>query len=170
MLRQEGTELRKRGVSGEDELRRPSSKCRHDLRDAGADQRVIASGLVAQQVVHEEVPRGTIQPRVEVERTLPAPDVEMRLVPDRPTPRDVAAQTPEHDPLPTALVADRQLPRRDVQVIPALEDRSPADRDDQDHRRGGGGEWTSARDQLRSGIWLCSRIDNREADRAGNGD
>ena len=116
VLRQEGSESGERGITREDQLRRPCFEGRHDLGDTRADQRVIAAGLVAQEVVHEEMPSGAVQPRVEIQRALPAPDVKVRVVPDPRAAPAIATQVPEDHPLPATLVADRQFTRRDAQV------------------------------------------------------
>ena len=80
------SKLGERDIAREDQGRGPVVAERpHDLRDPGLDQRMVPLGLVAEQVVHEEVPRHAVELAVEVERALPAPDVEMRVRPDRRT-------------------------------------------------------------------------------------
>src|SRR5262249_46330434 len=81
----------------------------------------------------------------------------------------VAPQVAEYHPLPTTLVPDRQLPRRNAQVVPGLEDYRPADRDNKDEQREGGREWASPREVRRRARLLSSRIDLREPERPGDG-
>ena len=127
---------------------------------------MVAIGLVAQQVVDEEMARRAVEPRVEMERALPAPDVEVGIVPDRRAPGEVAAHLPEDDPLAAALVPDRQLLRRDEQVVADLEDRRPADRDGQDDHRDGGQERAS---QATAAVAiLACRVKLRKSERPGD--
>jgi hypothetical protein len=135
MVVQERTQRTERGVRRQDQLRRLAAERGHDLFGPGLDQGMAAVGLIAQQVVHEEMASGTVQTRVEVQRTLPSPDVEMRMVPDRGAPAQVAPQFSQGDPLPPPLVADRQLFRGHAQVVAGLDEPRAADRPRQHQRR-----------------------------------
>ncbi len=52
---EEGTQGGKRSIPNEDQGRGPLTKGRHDLGNARFDQRMLPFGLVAKQVVDEEV-------------------------------------------------------------------------------------------------------------------
>ena len=58
------------------------SQGRHDLVGSRFDQGMVAIGLIAEQVVDEEMACRAVQLRVEMERALPAPDVQPGIVPD----------------------------------------------------------------------------------------
>jgi hypothetical protein len=118
---EEGTQGGKRRIPNEDQGRGPFLEVRHDLGDARFDQRMLPLGLVAKQVVDEEVAGDSIQLAVEMERALPAPDVKMGIRPDARAPRELLAQGPEHDPLAASLVANRQLLRGSQKVVPNLD-------------------------------------------------
>ena len=76
------------------------SQGRHDLLGSRLDQGMVAIGLVAQQVVDEEMACRAVQPRVEMERALPAPDVQAA---DRPRSRRAGrARGPSRARRPTA--------------------------------------------------------------------
>ena len=103
-------------------------ECRDDLLGARLDQRMVAIGLIAQQVVDEEMACRAIQPRVEMERALPAPDVQARIVPDRGAPGELAAHVAQDDPLPAPLVSNGQLLGRHQQVVADLKKDGRSDR------------------------------------------
>ena len=111
----------KRSIPGEDQGRGPVTEGRHDLGDARFDQWMLPLGLVAKQVVDEEMAGDSIQLAVEVERTLPAPDVKTGIRPHARAPGELLAQGPEHDPLAASLVANRQLLRGNQEVAPNLD-------------------------------------------------
>ena len=124
-----------RGIAREDQLGRIPAEGRHDLVGPGADQGVTAVGLVAQEIVDEEVTRGAIQPRIEMQRALPPPDVEVGVGPDRRTPGQVAPHRPQDDPLSSPFVPDRQLLRGNAQVVARLDEQRATDRREQGDRR-----------------------------------
>ena len=97
-------------------------KARDDFLGSRLDQGMMAIGLVAEQVVDKEVTGRAVQPRVEMERALPAPDVELGLVPDGRAAGKLASHLAQDDPLPAPLVANRQFLRRHEQVVANLEE------------------------------------------------
>ena len=100
-----------------------------------------ALGLVAQQVVDEEVPRGAVQPRVEIQRALPAPDIQVRLVPDRRATDQVAPHLAQHDPLLPPFIPDRQLFRGHAQIVAGLDEHRARDRRGEDDHGAGREEY-----------------------------
>jgi hypothetical protein len=96
---------------------------------------MVPLGLVAEQVIDEEVPRDAVELAVKVERALPPPDVKMSIRPDARAPGKLSSQGLEYDPLAASLVANRQLPRGNQQVAPNLDHQSRADCRDQEQGR-----------------------------------
>ncbi|HEX3451587.1 MAG TPA: hypothetical protein VHS97_25260 [Isosphaeraceae bacterium] len=125
---QECSERPKRRVPGEDKLRGFSLQGRYDLLCARRDQGMAAIGLVAQQVIDEEMPGRAVEPRVKMQGTLPSPNVQPRIFPDRDTAADVAPHLTQNDPLPSPLVANSQLLRGHEQIVADLKDDCRADR------------------------------------------
>ena len=77
---QERSKCPKRSIAREDQLGGLALQGRHDLLGSRFDQRMVAIGLIAEQVVDEEMACRAVQMRVEVERALPAPDVKPGMV------------------------------------------------------------------------------------------
>lgn len=126
-IAEEGTQGGKRSIPDEDQGRGPVAEGRHDLGDARLDQRMLPLGLVAKQVIDEEVAGDTVKLAVEVERALPAPDVKMGIRPDARASGELLAQGPEHDPLAASLVANRQLLRGNQEVASNLDHQGRCD-------------------------------------------
>src|SRR5271156_5717817 len=108
-LVQECAQRAKRRVTREDQLGRPALQGHHNFVDPRLDQTMIALSLVAEQVVDKEVPGGAVKPRIEVQGALPAPDVEVRIIPDGRAPAKLAPKRTQYDPLPPSFIAARQL-------------------------------------------------------------
>jgi hypothetical protein len=117
-----------RDVAGEDQGRGTVVEGSHDLDDARLDQKMIAVGLVAEQVVHEEMPRHAVEFAVEMERALPSPDIEMRISPDHGAPGQLVTQGAQSHPLAAPLVADGQVLGRNKEVSTDLHHQSCTDR------------------------------------------
>jgi hypothetical protein len=109
-------------------------KVAHDLLDARFDQGMVAVGLVAEQVVDEQVAAGAVELAVEVQGALPAPDVERWMLPELRAFGEFKPQSPQEHPLAAPFATDRQLLRRDEQVVADLEERRPQDRPEDDDR------------------------------------
>jgi hypothetical protein len=128
MLVQECSERPKRRIPGEDKLRGFSLQGRYDLLCARRDQGMATIRLVAQQIIDEEMSGRAVEPRVKVEGTLPSPDVQPRIIPDRGAPADVAPHLTQDYPLPSPLVANGQLLGGHKQIVADLKDDCRADR------------------------------------------
>src|SRR3954470_23183240 len=96
---------------------------------------MVTLGLVAEQVVDEEVARHAVELAVEVERALPAPDVQAGIGPNRLAAGELAAQGAKGYPLPSPLVPDGQLLGGNQEIRPHLYRRRRGDRQGQDNAR-----------------------------------
>src|SRR5262249_45762446 len=103
---------RKWTLAHEDQLRTLRVQIAKYTFDSGSDERVLAAGVSRQQRVGEDVRCDAVHPRVDPERTLPAPDVETALRPRLRPSSHFTSQAAQLDPLPAPLVSDRQLLRR----------------------------------------------------------
>ena len=117
-------QLGERGIGHEDERRRVGFQVPHDSLDPRPDPGVgpvEPPGIVFEERVGEEVPGHVVEPGVDQERALPAPDEEPGVRDARRPSTQVASHLPEDHPLPAPLEIRGQLLGGDHQVVAHLD-------------------------------------------------